>query len=106
MNIGKRIQNARKAKGITQDQLAKLLYKSKRTIEKYEANEIDLSLSTIIEISGILDISILELVVDDSDDILSIIKEYYGLEDKHGFNMEKDFEMILKGFIERYKKKS
>lgn len=48
----------------------------------------------------------MSILVDDPNDILVIIKEYYNLEDKPGYNIEKDFNMIIQGFIERYKKQS
>ena len=94
----------RSEKGITQQQLADAIYKTKRTVEKYESNEIDISTGTLIDISKVLDVSILSMLVEDSNDILSVIKEYYNLSDKDGYNIEKDFELIIKGFIDRYKK--
>lgn len=104
MDLGTKIKQLRKDNGLTQQQLADLIFKTKRTLEKYENNEIDISVSTLIDISKILNVSLLSLLVDDPNDMLSIIKDYYNLEDKAGFNMEHDFELIIKGFSERYKK--
>lgn len=53
--IGLRIRTARKEKGINQAELANLLGKSLRTIQKYESGEIDVSIAMINEIAKVLD---------------------------------------------------
>lgn len=52
--IGLRIRAARKEKGINQSELASLLGKSLRTIQKYESGEIEVSIAMINEISKAL----------------------------------------------------
>ena len=105
MDLGIKIKQFRKNKGITQKQLAEQLHMSKRNIEKYESNEItNININVLQDIANALDVSLLSLLVDDPADILSIIKEYYNLEDKPCHNLENDFSMIMKGFIDRYKK--
>ncbi|MHC1750753.1 MAG: helix-turn-helix domain-containing protein [Cellulosilyticaceae bacterium] len=104
MDIGRKIQDLRKDKNITQAALAKAIFKSKRSVENYEANKSDITFNTLQDIADKLGVSIMSILVDDPSEILNIIKEYYNLEDKPNFNIEKDFEMIMKGFIERYKK--
>ena len=52
--IGLRIRAARKEKGINQSELASLLGKSLRTIQKYESGEIEVSIAMINEISKVL----------------------------------------------------
>lgn len=54
-DIGKEIQKIRKSKKISQKDFATALGKSERTIQKYEAGEIDFNLSTIREIADELD---------------------------------------------------
>ena len=54
-NIGQRIRAARKKKGINQTELATLLSKSLRTIQKYESGEIEVSIATINELAKVLD---------------------------------------------------
>lgn len=49
--IGTRIREARRQNGLNQTQLADLLGKSLRTIQKYESGEIDISIATINEIA-------------------------------------------------------
>ncbi len=60
--IGKCIQTVRKSKKISQKELADRLGKSERTIQKYEAGEIDFSISTIKSIANELDIPWQELL--------------------------------------------
>ena len=54
-NIGQRIRAARKQKGINQTELANLLGKSLRTIQKYESGEIEVSIAMINELAKVLD---------------------------------------------------
>lgn len=49
--IGLRIRTARKEKGINQTELANLLGKSLRTIQKYESGEIEVSIAMLNEIA-------------------------------------------------------
>lgn len=105
MDLGIKIKQLRKAKGITQKQLAEQLHMSKRNIEKYESNEItNININVLQDIADALDVTLLNLLVEDPSDILSVIKEYYNLEDKPNHNLENDFMMIMEGFIKRYKK--
>lgn len=53
--IGLRIRTARKNKGLNQTELAKLLGKSLRTIQKYESGEIKVSIAMINEIAKVLE---------------------------------------------------
>lgn len=53
--IGLRIRTARKKKRINQTELANLLGKSLRTIQKYENGEIEVSIATINEIAKVLE---------------------------------------------------
>ena len=53
--IGLRIRTARKEKGINQTELANLLGKSLRTIQKYESGEIEVSIAMLNEIAKDLD---------------------------------------------------
>ena len=57
ISIGSRIRDARKAAKLTQSDLGNKLGKNLRTVQKYESGEIEPDFSTIIQISGILDVS-------------------------------------------------
>ena len=62
--IGNCIRTARRAKKINQKEFAKRLDKSVRTIQKYEAGEIDLNISTVKAIANELDMfQILEFLL-------------------------------------------
>ena len=53
--IGQRIKMLRKHKGLNQKELAEILGKSLRTIQKYETGEIEVSISTVNQLAEILD---------------------------------------------------
>ena len=65
--IGLRIRTARKEKGINQTELANLLGKSLRTIQKYESGEIEVSIAVINEIAKVLDCESTYLIGYDSE---------------------------------------
>ena len=60
--VGKRIAECRKNKGIKQNELADILGKSVKTVQRYESGDIDLSLSLLTEISKALNISMHYLI--------------------------------------------
>ena len=55
--IGQRIKMLRKKKGLSQTELAQMLGKSLRTVQKYETGEIEVSISVISQIAEILETS-------------------------------------------------
>lgn len=81
MNIGEKIKAARKAKGMTQDELGKILGVQKSAIAKYESGRVvNIKRSTLKKISDILNIPPFELIFDEElkkvqkkNDILSDI---------------------------------
>ena len=62
VDIGKRLKFIRKKKGYNQTELAKLLNRSLRTIQKYESGEIEMSMSVIDEIAEVLEVPVEELL--------------------------------------------
>lgn len=58
IKIGERITEQRKLKNMNQTEFAAALNKSLRTIQKYESGEIDISISTLQEISEVLEVPI------------------------------------------------
>lgn len=60
--IAKNLKRIRKERKLNQKQLASLLDKSERTIQNYEAGEIDFSISTLKDIAIALDIDWRELL--------------------------------------------
>jgi transcriptional regulator with XRE-family HTH domain len=65
--IGLRIRAARKAKGLNQTELANLLEKSLRTIQKYENGEINISIDIINQIAKVLECEASYLIGYDTD---------------------------------------
>ena len=55
--IGQRIKMLRKKKGLSQTELAQMLGKSLRTVQKYETGEIEVSIAVINQIAEILETS-------------------------------------------------
>lgn len=53
--IGQRIKMLRKRKGLNQTELAQLLDKSLRTIQKYETGEIEVSIAVVNQLANLLD---------------------------------------------------
>lgn len=56
-NYGKRLKEARKAKGLTQTELAEILEISQTSYQRMETGQHDMKMSNILKICKILDIS-------------------------------------------------
>lgn len=88
-NIGNFISECRKAKGLTQKQLADKLYVSDKAVSKWERNICLFDISLIQPLADILGVSVNELLegkhLDQKDDqeILSKIKQYSQKKIKH-----------------------
>ena len=54
---GQRIKEIRKEKGLTQSQLAEMLSTTQSTVGKYEREEIQLTVDTIIKICKVFEVS-------------------------------------------------
>lgn len=131
--VGERIFECRKqkgSKGMTQDEFAKALGKSLRTIQKYESGDIDISLSTLYDISEILGVSVSTLVncqqshtkIDSLADVMAFLIELSKKEELHfdivfnkngreqtaalsfgEMNVEADYNRFLCHFLETFK---
>lgn len=65
MTLGEKIKTLRESKGLSQDELAKLVgYKSRSSINKIELNINDISQSMIVKIAKALGVSPVELLGD------------------------------------------
>ncbi len=60
--VGKQIKIHRKNEGLTLQQLADLIHKSRATVSKYESGEITLDVQTLYDISKVLHVNINELI--------------------------------------------
>ena len=94
--IGERISDQRKRLKISQTELADLLGKSLRTVQKYESGEIDMPISVLEQISQILKTPINYLIGYDSSHIkletLAYVYAYlFELDRKKDLRFEIDF---------------
>lgn len=62
VNIGTQIKEARKKAGMTQKELANILRKSERMIQKYESGDVNPSIDVLKEIASILKVSVNKLL--------------------------------------------
>ena len=84
--IGERVRKARKQKGYNQTQLAEMIGKSLRTVQKYEKGEIELSIAVINDIARKLGTTSTYLLGNKSADVqLDCIADVIGFL----FEMEK-----------------
>lgn len=60
--VGKKIRNFRKWRGLTVQQLADQIFKSKGTLSKYESGDITLDLVTLHHIANALNIQVEQLL--------------------------------------------
>lgn len=86
MELNEKLQELRKRKGITQDELAKRLYVSRTAISKWESGKGYPSIDSLKAIATFFSITIDELV--SSNEIISIAED----EKKH--NKEKTFDLL------------
>lgn len=95
VELGSRIKAVRKSRKMSQTELATLLNKSMRTIQKYESGEIEPSLLTINEIASHLNTTPAYLIGYDKNDmqvdtLADVMAFFYQLNEKQ----ELDFEII------------
>ena len=62
--IGQRIKQLRKRKGLNQTELAQMLKKSLRTVQKYETGEIEVSIAVVNQIADLLDTTSTYILMD------------------------------------------
>ncbi|MBQ7283504.1 MAG: helix-turn-helix transcriptional regulator, partial [Oscillospiraceae bacterium] len=60
--VGQRIRSYRKEQGMTLQQLADAIHKSRASVSKYENGEISIDVETLQDISNALDVEINQLV--------------------------------------------
>lgn len=89
--IGKSIYNHRRKKGITQEEMAKLLGVSRTTLSFYENGIKKISLAQLYKIAEILGLNIQDLFVDDF-----VENKYFG---SIQLDVEFELEMAIKHFL-------
>ena len=103
MNIGYKIKQFREEKGITQQELANRIHKAKSSLQKYESNSTSVTVDILEDIANALDIPIVQFFYEDYDDILSIIKDRFGLKDNALGQLEYDFKIYIEILQHKYK---
>lgn len=91
MTVGTRIRNRRLELNMTMEELGEKLGVKRWTVNKYEKDQIDLSVSTIKALHEILGISYMELLDDDSEDTELLAAYHRAKEDRR-----EDVRAILK----------
>ena len=96
MKIGEKIKNARKAKGMTQEELGQLVGVQKSAIAKYESGRVvNIKRSTLQKIASALNIRPSELIFEESPketasfhvkvisdlELMAVLKDYYELDE-------------------------
>ncbi len=62
LHVGAKIRNYRKAAGMTLQQLADIIHKSRASVSKYETGEITLDIETLYDISEALEVDLNQLI--------------------------------------------
>lgn len=60
--VGSRIRYARKSRGMSMDELAQAIYKTRSAISKYENGQISVDIATLYDIANALKVSIYDLL--------------------------------------------
>ena len=102
-NVGKNIKKYRQAYKMTLDDLAGKIHKSKSTVSKYEKGIIAIDISTLDEISKVLNVSPARLMVSDNeknpeDNRLGEFIDY-----QYMYSYDGRSKRIQKSIIERYR---
>lgn len=103
MQIGDKIKYIRTKKNITRAQLASIIHKSEYMIKRYENGYSEINLPTLFDIAQALDVSVISLIVDDTDEVLNVIVDYYNLSTDN-YMLEHDFKLMMEILVKRYGK--
>lgn len=106
-NFAENLKNLRKAKNLTQSELAEKLFTSPQTISRWESGDGEPSLDLLISLAEILDVSADRLIAGKSipePELFNGIAQYIAgmpaeTADRDGFRL---FRQILNGFERRY----
>ena len=67
--VGSRIRYARKSRGMSMEELAQAIYKTRSAISKYENGQISVDIATLYDIANALNVSIYDLLHRNTPDI-------------------------------------
>lgn len=95
--IGQRIKALRKKAGLSQQELADILKKSLRTVQKYESGEIEVSIATVYDLVMALDTSAAYLLGYESSiepirNLADVIDLFFHMENIEGISFDIDIQ--------------
>lgn len=102
MDIGLKIKEIRQSKGMSQDELANAISKSRSSLQKYENGETSITIDLLEDIANALGINIVQFFSNDVDDILNLVVERYGLKDIPMHQLEYDFKLLMQVLKVKY----
>lgn len=99
MGLGERIQDARKRKSITQEQLADQLDVTRQSVSRWESNVVYPDMDNLVKLSNILEVSLDYLLKNEENStstkkVSGLLKALIGKEVKIEFNTEMDYDFF------------
>ena len=80
MNVGQKIKEIRREKGLTQRDLAKEINKSESTLKKYENGEVAITVDVLLDVAEVLNVNPTKLLSIEDIDIIKLIKKSYSID--------------------------
>jgi len=78
VKIGERLRFYRVNNGLTLEDIAEKIYKTRATVSKYEKGEVLLDICTMLEICNVLGISVSQIIKKKSDEKLRLVEMPFG----------------------------
>ena len=99
--VGENIKKIRQARGLSLEEVAARIYKSKSTVSKYEKGTIAIDIATLKDIAIALDVHPAQLLMTSAPE-KQLPKSRELLEDTYMFSYDGREKRIIKSVIERY----
>lgn len=107
MKVLEKIKESRKRKLLSQDDMSDRLGMSQNNYGKIERGDTELTVSRLIQIAKAIEVPVFELVGEDVNGIIELIKQNYETELGHYKMIEKRNEVVVKHLrqdLEHYRK--
>ena len=99
--VGENIKKVRLARGLSLEDVAEKIYKSKSTVSKYEKGTIAIDIATLEDISRVLDVHPAQLLMTAAPEKRSPLTQV-SLDEIYMFSYDGKEKRIIKSVIERY----
>ena len=99
--VGENIKKVRLARGLSIEDVAEKIYKSKSTVSKYEKGTIAIDIATLEDISRVLDVHPAQLLMTAAPEKRSPLTQL-SLDEIYMFSYDGKEKRIIKSVIERY----